>query len=665
MLYTRKTTTMNNSKKIPNDMRANLQQKAKKLRRNQDVVMAQEQKISDNKEQEIKEPVQQQVIEKDKYVANNSEADSTEEMNNISPSNKKNIQYNYPLPDGTFITYQRKIDGQEVTTTYRVERVLKFGGFGITYKVTLAIHEHIQCFVLKEFYPRNSSRFLDSLHINLDDNLDYTNKDIKESLESFKKEPKRINALVKEYQAEDWNSLNLVIPNTEVFEDRGNYYYVMNYVDGTSLYDYLVDLPDYNALSVSDRLSIVKQLCNAVRNMHSVGCVHQDISPMNVMVNPKKKQVVLIDYGMCTSLIKKGSSYSMVKYGGTGGFWDIIHYNDYVYNPEILKLWDIYSTGAILAYTCLEKNPKQIREGFLCDLCNKKEVKETDTLVEKKYKTIYNMIIDLVKCSTERNLTNRIQTIEEFETRLDVIIDRENHFFDDVDSSKAKFTDEDELFTYVETVNLQEEAHIQQREEEERKKAEEKKKKEAEEKRKKAEEEKRRKERQEEADKKRKEETKRKIIKYISGLLAGGLIISLAVWGLNEWIQRPILPDPESKVETSVEKTPTSDLDADAIISLSPVKENLMDKPLANLGKLSNDQMMAVLERAQQDLDFRHQLEHYCHRDLTILQLDQNGVPFKTTMLQLFMNNELGKEYEVSETEIVDNKLKRMILTKK
>lgn len=649
MLYTSKTTTMNNSKKIPNDMRANLQQKAKKLRRNQDATMAQEQNIFDNKEQAIKEPVQQQVIEKDEYVANDSEADSTEEMNNISPSNEKNIQYNYPLPNGTFITYQREIEGQEVTTTYRVERVIKSGSFGITYKVTLAIHEHIQCFVLKEFYPRNSVRFLDSLHIN----LDYSNKDIKESLESFKKEPERINALVKEYQAEDWNSLNLVIPNTGVFEDRGNYYYVMNYVDGTSLYDYLVDLPDYNVLSVSDRLSIVKQLCNAVRNMHSVGCVHQDISPMNVMVNPKKKQVVLIDYGMCTSLIKKGSRYSMVKYGGTEGFWDIIHYNDYVYNPKILKLWDIYSTGAILAYTCLEQNPKQIREGFLWDLCNKKEVKETDTLVEKKYKTIYNMIIDLVKCSTERNLTNRIQTIEEFETQLDAIIDRENHFFDDVDSSKPESTDEDELIPYDESVNLQEEAHKQQLEEEKRKK-------EAEEKRKKEEEEKRREERQKEVHKKRKEETKRNIIKYVSGLLAGGMIIALVVWGLNEWIQHPILPDPEPKVET-----PTSDLDADANISLPPVKENLMDKPLANLGKLSNDQMMAVLERAQQDLDFRHQLEHYCHRDLTILQLDQNGVPFKTTIQQLFMNNELGKEYEVSETEIVDHKLKRIILTKK
>ena len=320
----------------------------------------------------------------------------------------------------------------------------------------------------------------------------------------------------------------------------------------------------------------------------------------------------------------------------------------------------MYSLGAILAYICLEKKPREIKDFFPLDLCNHEEVYETDTLIEKKYKSIYSEIRNLVSSSIDFDLDKRIQTVELFEERLDVIIDKEKCFLDVVDSSKVVSTDDDdELFsTNDEGVNLQEEAEKQRREEEERKKVEEKRKKEAEEQA-------QQKKRQEEADKKRMEERKRKIIKYVSGLFVGGLIISLVAWGLNEWIQRLTLPESKPKVETPVVKAPTSELDADAIISPSPVNENWMDAPLANLGNLNNDQMMAVLERAQQDLDFRHQLEHHCHRDLTILQLDQNGVPFKTTMLQLFMNNELGKEYEVSETEIVDNKLKRIILTKK
>lgn len=40
---------MNNSKKIPNDMRANLQQKARGLRRNKDAAMPQEHQIPDKR----------------------------------------------------------------------------------------------------------------------------------------------------------------------------------------------------------------------------------------------------------------------------------------------------------------------------------------------------------------------------------------------------------------------------------------------------------------------------------------------------------------------------------------------------------------------------------------------------------------------------------------
>lgn len=139
----------------------------------------------------------------------------------------------------------------------------------------------------------------------------------------------------------------------------------------------------------------------------------------------------------------------------------------------------------------------------------------------------------------------------------------------------------------------------------------------------------------------------------------------LLVWGWNEWNNRLTLSDAGTGTSTTTVADSPENLPEEKVIPDTGTDDKWMENPLANLEKLKNDQMMAVLERAQQDLDFRHQLEHHYHRDLTILQLDQNGVPFKTTMLQLFMNNELGKEYEVSETEIVDNKLKRIILTKK
>lgn len=659
---------MKNSKKIPKDMYADLQQQAKGLRRNRIAPDDFEQNLSKNTEQEqaMKNTPKQQVIERDGFMPNNTNEEEVLKRISEYASNHNVVNVNKPLSVGTFVTNTCIIDGQEVSTSYRIVEVLTSGGFGITYRVVLANHISEKSFVLKEFYPRGASRNPQDLHVI----LDLEDKDTLDALRSFYKEPGRVHDLIVQHYApnsdEGWRSLNLVIPKTDTFEAYNNLYYVMDFVEGNSLCNYLISLSDYSLLSLADRLWIVKQLCNAVRNLHSIGCVHQDISPMNVMVNSENKRVVLIDYGLCTSLIKQGSRYSLVKEAGTPGFCDFYNFDIYRRNRNRLRLLDIYSLGAILAYICLEKKPREIKDFFPLDLCNHEEVYETDTLIEKKYKSIYNEIRNLVSSSIDFDLDKRIQTVELFEERLDAIIDKEKCFLDVVDSSKAVSTDEDELFSINdENVNQQVEADKQRQKEEERKKNEEKKKKEEERKKAEAEEQAQQKKRQEEADKKRNEETKRKIIKYVLGLLAGVLIISLVAWGVNEWKQRPILPESKPKVETPVVKAPISELDADAIISPSPVNENWMDEPLANLEKLNNDQMMAVLERAQQDLDFRHQLEHHCHRDLTILQLDQNGVPFKTTMLQLFMNNELGKEYEVSETEIVDNKLKRIILTKK
>ena len=68
---------MNNSKKIPNDMRANLQQRAKDLRRNKDAAMVQEQKIPDNKEQEQEYNVPPK-IEEIKKVQNKSDQQAEE-----------------------------------------------------------------------------------------------------------------------------------------------------------------------------------------------------------------------------------------------------------------------------------------------------------------------------------------------------------------------------------------------------------------------------------------------------------------------------------------------------------------------------------------------------------------------------------------------------------
>lgn len=142
---------MNNSKKIPNDMRANLQQRAKDLRRNKDAAMIQEQKIPDNKEKEqehnvppkmeeikkVQNKSDQQVEEWDSFVANDSSAEDVIRKKIIDYASQNNVVENdLPLAKGTIVTHKGVKNGQEVATSYEIIEKISSGGFGITYKVT-------------------------------------------------------------------------------------------------------------------------------------------------------------------------------------------------------------------------------------------------------------------------------------------------------------------------------------------------------------------------------------------------------------------------------------------------------------------------------------------------------------------------------------------------
>ena len=75
--------------------------------------------------------------------------------------------------------------------------------------------------------------------------------------------------------------------------DDGLPYFVMEYVDGTTLLTYC----DERRQSIADRLRLFRRVCNAVQSAHQKFVVHRDLKPSNILVTAEGHPK-LLDFGI-------------------------------------------------------------------------------------------------------------------------------------------------------------------------------------------------------------------------------------------------------------------------------------------------------------------------------------------------------------------------------
>lgn len=400
----------------------------------------------------IAESVQARKLSPSGKMLNDMQPNSGGEMN----IGDKLLKQDVPLKAGVPVTYTYQDEfGNDIHTTYVLLSDPKKGGLGITYCARRGGEDNGELVVVKEFHPQKTWRDSESGSLLLDIEND---KDTKLFFEAFKKEPERIIELKKK-QGQTLNvrtmyhlkskldELKLVIPITPTFQDpkNHNWYYVMEYVPGSTLSTIMRSFTDdehsAKSLPLAYRLDIVDQLCTAIVNLHSIECVHQDISPNNVMVYfdaHQKMQVKVIDYGLATTLIHVGNkSSSLVKEAGTPGFSDVFsileEYKKFYLNgqKDKMKLIDVYSLGAMLGYLILTSVDSIKDEHFgeiyaltlqRDELFKEIALNENDDPLVYADKHKINLVKKLVKDATVKDLNKRIQSAEEFQRRLREII---------------------------------------------------------------------------------------------------------------------------------------------------------------------------------------------------------------------------------------------------
>ncbi|MBN2019628.1 MAG: serine/threonine protein kinase [Sedimentisphaerales bacterium] len=133
----------------------------------------------------------------------------------------------------------------------------------------------------------------------------------------FSENPDYVERFYKEGQAAGKLNHPNIVQAVDVGEAGGYHYFVMEFVEGKTLYD---DIAAGKVFSEQEALDIIIQVAEALRHAHSMGLIHRDVKPKNIMIN-KDGVVKLADMGLArertdieAAKTEKGKAYGTPYY---------------------------------------------------------------------------------------------------------------------------------------------------------------------------------------------------------------------------------------------------------------------------------------------------------------------------------------------------------------
>ena len=211
---------------------------------------------------------------------------------------------------------------------YRIVRFIAAGGFGCTYEAEHVLLE--KRVAIKEFFMQDyCNRDADTRHVTV------AAQTMHELVDKYKRkfigEAKALSGL--EHEG--------IVSVSDVFEENGTAYFVMDYVDGQPLSGLCKNGP----LLEKHALYYIRQVCEALAYVHEHNRLHLDIKPGNIMVKPDGR-TVLIDFGASKQYDAASGENTTTLLGYTPGYAPLEQMNRNV--QQFFPATDIYALGATL-----------------------------------------------------------------------------------------------------------------------------------------------------------------------------------------------------------------------------------------------------------------------------------------------------------------------------
>jgi serine/threonine protein kinase/lipopolysaccharide biosynthesis regulator YciM len=200
--------------------------------------------------------------------------------------------------------------------------------------------------------------------------------------------------------------------------DNNNYYLIMEFIDGTSLRNYL---ENRNEINILNELDLFLQILDGVEYAHNKNIVHRDLKPENIMLS-KDRIIKITDFGLAFAL----GSHSLTNPGvlmGTLGYLS----PEQAQGIDVDFLTDIYSLGVIL-YELLTNNLPIIdtnAAAMIYKILHEKPIPPSkyNPNIDKELENIILKAIEKDKAKRYKNISEFKNTIINY---INKIIDNQN-----------------------------------------------------------------------------------------------------------------------------------------------------------------------------------------------------------------------------------------------